>query len=368
VTTASSHSTTSQKQPDIWLLLGHKAGDNTQVLALARALDWPGESKHMVYRPWELVINRLLGTTLCGINRTQSSPLSPPWPDIVITSGRRNEPVARWIRKQSGNTTKLVHIGRPWAPLDRFDLIVTTAQYQLPDRPNILHNELPLHGITPEYLTDTAQPWTERFAHLPQPRIAVLIGGDSGPFVFTPDKGKHLGCLANRLAAARSGSLLVTTSARTPPGMFRAFMQEIEVPTYSFQWQPGATDNPYHGYLVHADAFIVTGESMSMLTEACYTRKPLYIFNPGDVDKKPWWRHLHNFRYKPLSHRLGMWLGPARMARDVGRIQQQLIETGRAVWLGDEFRSDHQPAPAADLERAAVRVRKLFEVRGRGEG
>lgn len=346
--------------PRVWLLLGHKAGDNAQVQALANALGWTTESKRMVYRPWELFTNRVLGTTLLGIDRHQSSPLTPPWPDLVITAGRRNEPVARWIRKRSGNNTRLVHLGRPWAPLECFDLIVTTPQYQLPARENILQISLPLHSNTQEKIAGQATEWQEKFAHLPVPRIAVLIGGDSGPFVFTPAKGKQLGQLANRHAKRHQGCLLVTSSARTPSAMFDAFKREIDVPAFIFEWQPDRVDNPYQGYLAIADEFIVTGESMSMLAETCVTGKPLYIFDPSDASRKPWWLHAHNFRYKPLTHRLGMWLGPARMARDVRRMHTQLIESGYAVWLGEEFQGTPDPKTPDELGEAARRVKALF--------
>ena len=101
--------------PRTWVLLGQKPGDNGQVLALAEALGWPFEIKRMVYRPTELLTNRLLGITLLGIDRAASSPLAPPWPELVITAGRRNEPVARWIQRQAGGRqpVKLVHVGRP---------------------------------------------------------------------------------------------------------------------------------------------------------------------------------------------------------------------------------------------------------------
>ena len=102
------------KQPLVWVLLGQKAGDNNQVLALAEQLPWPFQCKNFDYRPFEIVTNRLLGVTLAGVDRKRSSELSAPWPDLVITAGRRNEPVARWIKRQSGGKTRLVHMGRPW--------------------------------------------------------------------------------------------------------------------------------------------------------------------------------------------------------------------------------------------------------------
>ncbi|MGB5405586.1 MAG: mitochondrial fission ELM1 family protein [Thiogranum sp.] len=346
-------------RPLTWVLTGYKAGDNAQVLALADALGWRYDVKRFNYRKTELLTNRLLAVTLAGIDKTYSSALSPPWPDLIITAGRRNEPVARWIRKQAGGRTRLVHVGRPWAPLDVFDLIITTPQYFLPDRQNVLKNYLPLHGVMSGRLNEAADAWRQRLAHLPRPCTAVLIGGDSGPFVFTGEKGQRLGQLVNSMALHGGGSLLVTDSARTPGCAFEAFQRELSVPAYIHHWTEAGDANPYLAYLALADQLVVTGESMSMLTEASFTCKPLYIFDPGDT--RPWWRHGYNFRYKPLSHRLAMLLAARRMHRDVGNIQRQLVASGRAVWLGHTFPAGKRAAPPDDAQLAAMRVRALFE-------
>ena len=112
-----------ERQISVWCLLGRKAGDNRQVRALADELGWGYEQKQIVARPWELLPHLSLGVTLAGIDRGASTPLEPPWPDLVITAGRRNEPVARWIKHQSGGAAKIVHVGRPWASPERWDLV-----------------------------------------------------------------------------------------------------------------------------------------------------------------------------------------------------------------------------------------------------
>jgi mitochondrial fission protein ELM1 len=353
----------------VWLLLGHKAGDNTQVQALADELGWPCEAKKMFYRPWELLSNRLLGVTLAGINKRSSSPLHAPWPDLVITAGRRNEPVARWIREKSGGATRLVHIGRPWAPLDSFDLIVTTPQYFLPERNSILHNRLPLYRLDVGKLEAAANKWSQQFRSLQKPWLAVLIGGDSGPFVFTPQKAALLGQQVNRRAAATDASVLISNSARTPPRALERFLGEIHAPYYLYQWG-GSAANPYIGYLALADELVVTGESISMLAEAASTGKPLSIFDMSDAGlervtgiHRPWWRYLHNFRYKPLTHRLAMRYGPERMRRDIGNIQRELVRSGQAVWLGQQPQQPGRYLCAGETQRTAERVRALFEPR-----
>ena len=125
--------------------------------------------------------------------------------------------------------------------------------------------------------------------------------------------------------------------------------------------------------LALADAFVVSGESMSMLGEAAATGKPLFIFDMDDI--APWWVLAHSYRYKPLSHRLAMRFGARRMRRDIGNIQHALVATGRAQWLVEagleeaatavyasgEAATSNRPASIAEeeLQRAAEVVRQL---------
>jgi mitochondrial fission protein ELM1 len=315
----------------VWCLLGKKAGDNTQVRALAEELGYGYEEKHIAARPWELLSRLNDGVTLAGIDRSRSSPLDAPWPDIVLSAGRRNEPVARWIQRRSGGRTRLVHIGRPWAPLSAWDLVITTPQYFLPQQANIVHNSLPLHRVSTDDRSSAGAQLRVQLADLPRPWVAVLMGGDSGRFVMTRGKARRLATLAADLAAAAGGSLLVTDSPRTPRRAGDALQAQLQVPHYCYRWGSGKV-NPYRGLLALADAFVVTGESMSMLGEAADTGRPLYVFDVGD-GAAPWWLQPHSYRYKPLSHRLAMRIGPLRMRRDVGNIQNTLVDSGTAQWL-----------------------------------
>jgi hypothetical protein len=345
----------------VWCLLGRKAGDNTQVCALAAELGYPWQEKHIVARPWELLVHLGPRASLAGISATRSSTLVPPWPDLVISAGRRNEPVAHWIQRQSAGHSRLVHIGRPWAPLDGFDLIVTTPQYFLPRRHNILHNQLPLHRLLSAELQQAGQAFAPLWQNLPRPWIAVLVGGDSGRFVFTPAKARRLGHLCDRLAREHGGSLLISNSPRTPAGTTDALLEQISVPHYCYRFGMGE-NNPYTGLLALADEFVVTGESMSMLAEASSTNRPLHIFDMGDGGTN-WWRLRHNYRYKPLSHRFAMRFGPRRMRRDVARIQQSLIESQRANWLGANTPAAPPAAKDSELANTAARVRQLLRSR-----
>ena len=369
------NSSTDVQRPYIWLLLGAKAGDNNQVITLAKALDWPYQIKQFSYHRYELLCNRLLRITLTGINKADRAQLQPPWPDLIITAGRRNEPVARWIVRAAGKhgkAVKLVHIGRPWAPLNVFDLIITTPQYFLPRQANILHNQLPLHNLSSERLTEAAQQWRSTFADLPKPYAAVMIGGNSGFFALDKTKAKAIGEQLNRCLQISGGSLLITDSARTPAAAFEVLLAQLSVPVFVYRWrQTRQKDNPYFAYLALADRLIVTGESMSMLTEASATGKPLYIIDLTDRQQS-WWRYRYHWRWQSLSHRIAMRIAPQRMRRDISRIQSLLVDSGKAMWLHktspQQMVGNNQTKHAIervvandDLVAAVARVRALFE-------
>jgi mitochondrial fission protein ELM1 len=363
--------------PRVWALLGHKAGDNSQVLALAEALGWRFEEKRFVYKPYELVTNLLLGATLAGVVKDKSSVLEPPWPDLVISAGRRNEPICRWIQQQAApHRVRLVHVGRPWAKIERFDLIVTTPQYRLPIRPNVLHNKTPLHRITAERLRLDGGAWAPRLADLPKPHIAVMIGGNSGPFSFDRAAAERLARQASEMAQAHGGSLLVSTSARTAPSAIEAFTGALSCPAYVYRWGAGAMDNPYFAFLGLADSIIVTGDSMSMLAEACATHKRVYIFDLGEgryamresvaaaarrgPGSRSWWTGWEKARWDAFWYRQMMRFGPQRLSRDIRIVHRHLVDSGLAVWLGDEFPAG-KPLPTLQcVARAAARVRALF--------
>lgn len=363
--------------PRTWLMIGPKAGDNAQIYGLAEALGWPFEERRIVWRKTELLTNLTLGITLLGIKRRQSDRFEPPWPDLIVSAGRRNEPVCRWIQREAakdGHRVRLVHVGRPWARHEFFDLVVTTPQYRLPDKPVILQNTTPLHRVTQEGLAEAAALWAPRFAHLPKPYSVVLLGGNAGPYTLDAECGDLIGRFATARARETGGSVLVTTSRRTPKSAVEALRRAIaDVPNYVYAWSKDATDNPYFGLLALGDAFMVTCDSMSMLTEAAYTRRPVHIFDLDDNPatshrprvakggvRTPWWlKRIRQLRLGPLAYRLGIHMGPKRLTRDVTIIHRRLVADGRAVWLGEPW-ADRDPPPLADRERAVERVRALF--------
>ena len=361
-----------ESAPRVWVLAGARGGDNQQLFRLAESLGWPWERRHLAFNPLHLLPPWMLGERAVSRRRRDSDPLQPPWPDLVLACGKRSAPVARWIRRQSGGRTRLVHLGRPRAPLGVFDLILSTPQYRLPARDNILHLTAALNRRAPAELEAAAREWASRLDQLPRPWYALVVGGNRWPYVLSPKAAARLGGEASDWVAQQGGSLLVTTGPRTPPKAASCLAEAITVPAYCHRFgDPGA--NPYTAFLALADGFLVSGDSGSALAETAATGRPVWIVdmprrydgaaNPlgWGVRALQWYRNISGDRGTPHQQNaldraldrltdLGLFTPP----RDMGRYHEALLRRGMAAPLG--MPAPPREVPGDDLQRAVEAV------------
>jgi hypothetical protein len=265
------------RHPHIWVLADDRTGDVAQCLGVAEALGRPFAVKDIRYTPLARLTNVIRRKNLVGIRDASRAHLVPPWPRVVIACGRRTAPVARWIKRRSG--AFLVQIMDPGPPRgERFDLICAPSHDRLRG-PRVLSIVGAPHRVTPERLAAEADQWAPRLAHLPRPYIMLSVGGATRHGPITPAQAGALGAQVSALAQQAGGSVLLTTSRRTGRDAEDAVVAAMAAPAHVHRWDGGG-DNPYFGFLGLADHVVVTGESVSMLSEACATTVPVYIWAP----------------------------------------------------------------------------------------
>ena len=302
--------------PRVSVLFGTTRGDNAQLLILVQALGWSFDVLGDVDSVPMIIVDRLAHAASMRLRRNKPLLSSLLWPDLIlITGGRRMIDAAR-IQAMSEGRSRIVCIGRPWSDLDLFDLVITTPQYRLPERPNILMNALPLNQPSNEALAIAAEEWRPEIAHLPKPWIAVLVGGNSGSYRFTKATGEKLAREANALAKATGGSLLISTGGRTPRQAADALIARIEAPHVAFRWEKNARRNPHMGFLALADRFMVTSDIASMAAEAVATGRLVTVFDVPLKKRSRWMTRPRDpdSRLAQLRERLtvrGLWV-PAR--------------------------------------------------------
>jgi mitochondrial fission protein ELM1 len=254
----------------VWLLLGSRKGDNNQVLALGEALGVPFETRTLFYKWTARLMMKLFPVGVRHLTGESRRWLRPPWPDLVIGIGRRTVPVARWIRKQSGDRTRLVRLGHPRAANQLFDLVITTRQYPVPPGHNVLTLPLAMNRFRkPPPPTPEEQSWLDT---LPRPHMLLSLGGTAPMWRLDLEALREAaGKLTNR-AEAQGGTLIIVGSPRTP---LQAWDAVCEATTGNRNVALVKSEVRYPVLLNDADEQFVTADSVSMISEAIMTGKPV---------------------------------------------------------------------------------------------
>jgi mitochondrial fission protein ELM1 len=314
-----------------WALTEGFAGMESQCAGLAEALGLPCAMKRvrrprmpLKYLPPSLWPNPL--------SHPMEGVLAPPWPDVLISSGRGSVAAALAVRRAGAGKTFSVHIQTPYVQSSRFDLVIIPRHDSLRGN-NVLVTRTALHGVTRQRLAEAARHFNARLSYLPRPLIAVLVGG-SNKHQNCPPENMHR--MADQLiAAAREcgGGLAVTTSRRTGKENERILYERLQKLPLFF-WD-GVEENPYLGLLALADVIVVTSDSVSMVSEASATGKPVHVFDMGERHRKL--RQFHKALMddgvtRPFTGRVEQWsYDPPNETEKIAAIVRDLLHRTRAI-------------------------------------
>ncbi|CAK9159089.1 unnamed protein product [Ilex paraguariensis] len=218
-------------------------------------------------------------------------------PLLVVASGRDTISIASSLKRLASENVFVVQIQHPRSHLNRFDMVITPhhdyypltprAQEQVPrflrkwvtpceppDR-HVVLTVGALHQVDSAALRTAAISWHEEFSPLPKPLLVVNIGGPTSRCRYGADLAKQLtASLHNVLASC--GSIRISFSRRTPEKVSNIVLKEFGNHPKVYIWD-GEEPNPHMGHLAWADTFVITADSVSLLSEACSTGKPVYV-------------------------------------------------------------------------------------------
>ena len=257
-------------------------------------------------------------------------------PDIVVCCGGKSQAAALAVKKQFGAFA--VCIQRPRGSERMFDAVVAPRHdysekeleniSQTPDG-NVFATLGSVGAVNPEVLASRRESARQKFSHIPNPKTAVLVGGENRAFVMTPEVCRSF---AEEVLRA-DGGFLVSTSRRTGNENRQALAESFNGENCFFYDGEGG-ENPYPDILACAERLLITADSVNMISEACAAQKPVYIVK---LPQKS-----------------------TRAAKKFLRFHQEVIERGLArEWRG-EFET-WTPPPFDETIRAAEFVRVRYE-------
>lgn len=300
----------------IWAVSDGRAGIESQVLGLAEAVArlTPAriETRHVRFRPRLAWLPTWLKPFPRRMLTADSDPIAPPWPDLWIAAGRASVPFSLAMRRWSRGKTFVVQVQDPRWPSQLFDAVVPPRHDRV-HGPNVIEITGSPHRVTKKRLQAEARRFRELIKPLPQPRVAVLIGGKSSAFDLSTRTAARLAVEIEQAVTPHGGSIMVSFSRRTPQAardLLTARLKRLP----GVIWD-GEGPNPYFAFLAGADYILVTEDSANMATEAASTGKPVFILKLDGQSLKfrrfheelerldvarPFGGQLYGWKYRPL--------------------------------------------------------------------
>jgi mitochondrial fission protein ELM1 len=292
----------------IWVLTDERIGSNNQSIALAEQLSQHYITKNIKYNNLIKLPNFIRRGSLLGINLKKSDDLNTnEYPDVLICAGRRLSSVGLNIKNKSQGKTFVINIMNPNLPYNKFDLILLpkhddTKPVIKARNKNIIETNGSLNKVKLDRIDNEKAKWQIELEKMPEPRIGFIIGGDTKSTKFPAENfGKTTKQLSD-LTKKLGGSLLITTSRRTSYECLQELKKNLDCKYYLYDWNDENTKspehrnplgNPYFAYMGISDYLVVTGDSMSMVSEACSTGKPVYVYMPDSALGKKHKRFCH---------------------------------------------------------------------------
>lgn len=259
-----------------------RAGNARQADALGGALDADFTALTLEpHAPWRWSAPRRWPGAEGAYGTAFAALLDAP-PGIAIGCGRQAALASRLLRERGA---KAVQILDPRLDPAHWDLVVVPEHDRLRG-PNVIATLGSLHPIDDAWLAQARAEFAE-FAALPRPINAVLLGGPTRHARFNRMSFEVLASKLEAVLAREGGSVLLTTSRRTPKELRDALAHRYDE-TPGVVWRsPKDGPNPYAGMLAWADRIVCSPDSVNMVSEACATRAPVFVFDPGRVRGRP---------------------------------------------------------------------------------
>ena len=266
-----------------WVLSDGKIGDEVQCFGIAEALGVPAQLRLIAPRAPSRWIAPYGPVAPREAPARVNSPIAPPFPDIVFAAGRQTVPYLRRVREETQGKTFTVFVKDPYTGPATADAIWVPEHDRLRGD-NVIVTTTPANRVGRLLEELRCSPPDARIAALPHPRIALILGGNSGNHRFTSRDCARLIGIAHKLVDSGCG-LMISPSRRTPPALLSHLLALFAEEPRAFVLDRSG-DNPYAQMLAHAEHVIVTGDSVNMVGEAVATGVPVQVYEPSGGHRK----------------------------------------------------------------------------------
>ena len=275
---------------EIWILADNRPGTVSQSIGLAEEIGFEYKIINLSYSIFASLPNCFFGDSLIRLSKNIRKKLteSEYLPSLIISAGRRSAPIALHLKKQSQNQTKIIQIMRPECNLTKFDFVIL-PKHDLVDESkfkNVITTIGSLTKIRDNVIASEKEKFSPWFGNIEKIKIALLLGGSSKKTKFEKKSAERLAKISSDLAENMNAVLLVLNSRRTSEEISETIKSNLKCDFQFFDWREVKNNNPYLAIIGYADFFIISGDSVSMISDCCSSGKPVYIFDEKKISSK----------------------------------------------------------------------------------
>ena len=202
-----------------------------------------------------------------------------PYPDYIVSCGRRMAGLSIGLRRISKGRSKTIHIQDPGISPNYFDVLVVPSHDRITafekNFSNLVISTGSLSWLVKKQIMAGKSDMNERFGPLDSPQIVVMLGGNNKRYRVSTSIIEKLAHDIFDYARLKNARLIIVLSRRTPKKA-RIIFQKLDEDKKHIIWDD-ERGNPYPDILSIADEIIVTSDSVNMVTEACLFGRPVII-------------------------------------------------------------------------------------------
>ena len=230
-----------------------------------------------------------LGCLRFCLNKNSFKELMQLPADIVISCGSSISSVNLFLSYKN-NARSIVLMKPSFLSLNKFDLVIAPEHDRIKPKDNVLLTRTAPNLIDRAYLEEQARilntKYDIRYTKYENngPTIGVLIGGDSPKYRLTGEMMQKIISQLKRAVQNLNCQILVTSSRRTPEAVEKLLKENLaHFPSCKLLVIANEKNIPeaVGGILGLSNIVVVSGESISMVSEAISAGKYVLVFKPG---------------------------------------------------------------------------------------
>lgn len=270
------------------LILGdERPGTVSQSIALAAELKIPYEIVDLKYNKLAKIPNIFFSESLMRLEKNSRQIIQKisDFPTLIISAGRKSATIASHLKLKSKGKSKIIQIMNPNMNFLKFDAIILPYHDGIfsQNHPNIINTIGSITKVNEEKILQEKEKFAALFQTNRDYKIVLMLGGGSKKTKFTTQNAINLGKIVSVIAKNMNAKLFVLNSRRSGAELTQSLVSNLDCDHEIFDWEKLQGKNPYLASLAIADFFIITGDSVSMISECCCTGKPVYIFDEAEI-------------------------------------------------------------------------------------